>query len=336
MRAPMAMLACIGLVGLLLVCSQGSVTQNRLPEGPGLADRYPGDVGLAEDPQVLLHEDFETGTLDDIAARWDDASNQGGKVLALSNDVPGTGSGKRSLQMTATLGKNTGGHLYRVLPCEVETAFARFYVKFPEDAQYIHHFVHLGGYHPSTRWPQGGAGTRPEGDERVTVGIEPHGDYGRYPAPGIWSFYCYWLDMRISADGRYWGNALRPVEPAQVPRDRWQCVEIMLKLNSDPTAYDGELALWLDGKLTADFVQGVQRGEWSGMGFDLVEDGGQPFEGFRWRTSTDLKINFLWLLHYVTENAARQNNVADPDPVNSVWFDDVAVATSYIGPTQER
>ena len=41
---------------------------------------------------------------------------------------------------------------------------------------------------------------------------------------------------------------MRPAQPAQVPRGRWQCVEIMLKLNSAPDRADGELALWLDGK----------------------------------------------------------------------------------------
>jgi len=34
----------------------------------------------------------------------------------------------------------------------------------------------------------------------------------------------------------------------------------------------------------------------------------------------------------VTEGSYRQNRVEDPDPVNRVWFDDVVVATRYIGP----
>lgn len=305
-----------------------------LPEGYGLSAKHPGDRGLAQDPAVLFAEDFEEGDLSAIAARWDSVSNEGGEVLALSDDMPESSSGKRSIQMTATLGKNTGGHLYTRLPRGVETAFLRFYVKFPADAGYIHHFVHLGGYQPPTPYPQGGAGTRPEGHERITVGIEPAGSYARYPAPGAWNFYCYWSEMKISADGKYWGNGLWPVKDALVPRDRWQCVEVMLKLNSTPEARDGELALWLDGKLWAHFRQGVPRDQWTGMGFRMLEQGGEPFEGFRWRTSQDLKINFLWLLHYVTDQAARHNRVAEPNPVNRVWFDDIVVATEYIGPTK--
>ncbi len=318
-----------------VVAAEENSDQNRpdvLSEGSGLAAKYPGDVGIARDPSVLFAEGFETGSLEQISRRWGEISNKQGKVMALSPQVSSASGGKRSLQMTATLGENTGGHLYKRLPRGVEAAFARFYVKFAPQAEYIHHFVHLGGYNPPTRWPQGGAGTRPRGDERVTVGIEPVGDYGRQPAPGIWNFYCYWHEMKISADGRYWGNGLRPARPALVPKGRWQCVEIMLKLNSTPDRPDGQLALWLDGKLVANFTKGVRRGRWSGMGFSLLQQGGDPFEGFRWRTSNELKINFFWLLHYVTENAARQNKVADPNRVNRVWFDDIVVATEYIGP----
>jgi hypothetical protein len=68
------------------------------------------------------------------------------------------------------------------------------------------------------------------------------------------------------------------------------------------------------------------------MGFQPLASGGTPFEGFRWRKHPELKVNFFWLLFYVTENAARQNNV-EPKPVNQVWFDDIVVATEYIGPT---
>jgi hypothetical protein len=306
-----------------------------LPQGWGLAAQYPGDVGLGTDPDVLLAEDFETGQLGDLAQRWSNVSNRDGQVLAFSADVPAGSRGKRSLEMTATLGENTGGHLYTQLPRAVDTAFARFYVKFPDPAAYIHHFVHLGGYNPPTPWPQGGAGERPRGDERITVGIEPHGHNGRYPPPGAWTFYAYWHEMKVSAGGRFWGNGLSPVQPALVPRDRWQGVEVMLKLNSAPEQPDGELALWLDGQLVAHFVKGVPRGPWTGMGFKLLDQGGEPFEGFRWRTSPALKINFFWLLHYVTENAARQNKVSKPPRLNRVWFDHIVVATRYIGPIKD-
>jgi hypothetical protein len=324
-------------VALGCVCLMGAEpAPAKLPEGPGVAAKYPRDAGISRDQRVLLAEDFESGGVEALSQRWDSVSNQGGQVVGFSDDVPAASGGKRSLQMTATLGKDTGGHLYTRLRRPVDQVFLRFYVKFPEDTQYVHHFMHLGGYNPPTSWPQGGAGERPKGHERVTAGIEPHGAYGRFPAPGAWSFYAYWADMKISADGHYWGNALRPVRAQAIPRNRWQCVEVMMKLNSEPDRHDGELALWLDGKLDGHYAKGVRRGPWSGMGFDLVEQGGEPFEGFRFRTDKSLKINFVWLLHYVTEGAARQNRVRNPSATNRVWFDDLVVAEDYIGPIQVK
>jgi hypothetical protein len=212
----------------------------------------------------------------------------------------------------------------------VETVHARFYVKFAPENGYTHHFVTVGGYRPATAWPQGKAGERPRGDDRITVGIEPFAEYGREPPPGAWAFYTYWHEMKISADGRHWGNGLRPARPRRVPRDTWQCVEVMVKLNSKPEAADGELALWLDGELAARFQKGVRRGDWTGMGFSLREEGGEPVEGFRWRTSPELKLNFFWLLHYVTEGVQRRG--AGANSVNRVWFDHIVVAEEPIGP----
>ena len=306
----------------------------RLPEGPGLAARYPGDEGIARAKEVLFAEDFEGDSVAAIVKRWTEAKNPNQQGFRLVSDVPPGSPGRHALEITAHPARDTGGHLYKRLPREVDAAFARFYVKFPEPAGYIHHFVHFGGYRPATNWPQGGASERPRGDERITVGIEPFGEDGRVPPPGTWNFYTYWHEMKRSADGRYWGNGLQPVKPQQTPAGRWQCVEMMIKLNSAPDRWDGDLALWLDGKLVAHFYPGVPRDKWTGMGFRLLGEGGTPFEGFNWRTSTDLKINFFWLLDYVTPEALRRNKVTDIDKDNRVMFDHVVVATEYIGPVQ--
>ena len=336
MRTMVGLRTVLVVLGLLGLWGGGwaAEPESKLPEGPGLAAKYPLDEGIGKDPNVLFAENFETGDLADLAKRWANVSNKNGEVLAFSDDV--AVAGKRSIQMSATLGKNTGGHLYTTLPRAVDTAFARFHVKFPKEADYIHHFVHFGGYNPATKWAQGGAGERPRGDERMTVGIEPHGGAGRLGPPGAWNFYAYWQEMKISADGKFWGNAVSPVKPLLVPRDSWQCVEIMFKCNSAPNQSDGELALWLDGKLAMHVYKGVQRAKWSGMGFKLVEQGGEPFEGLRWRKTDRLKVNFFWLLHYVTDNAAKQNKAEPPTRPVRVWFDDIVVATEYIGPVQRK
>jgi hypothetical protein len=305
-----------------------------LPSGFGIASKHPGDVGIESEPDVLIAEDFEKGDLADLENLWDNVSNKNKKVLFLINDSPPGTCGKKSLQMSAVLGENTGGHLYKRLPREVEKVYARFYVKFLDPAAYVHHFVHLGGYNPSTPWPQGGAGERPRGDERITVGIEPYGDHGKYKPPGIWNFYCYWWQMAGSSDGKYWGNSIAPETPQVIQLNKWQCVEVMLKLNSTPQSADGELALWIDGEPKLYVKKGVLRSKWTGMGFKVVENNGEEFEGFRWRKNNNLKINFFWLLHYVTDNVYRQNFVSNPPRTNSVVFDNIVVATDYIGPVK--
>ena len=49
-----------------------------------------------------------------------------------------------------------------------------------------------------------------------------------------------------------------------------------------------------------------------------------PFEGFRFRSDEKLKLNFLWVLLYVTKSPK--------DHVSKVWFDQIVVAKEYIGP----
>jgi hypothetical protein len=87
----------------------------------------------------------------------------------------------------------------------------------------------------------------------------------------------------------------------------------MLKANSSPDKADGEQAFWVDGELYG------------------------RFGGFRWRTSDKLKINSFWLLYYNTDQAAAHNK--DPEPKNrvmQVWFDDIVLATEYVGPIRGK
>jgi len=247
----------------------------------------------------VFREDFE----DFDPARWDDL----GRFPDNLRIVEGGVGGGRCLEVTATLGEDTGGHLYKLLEPGLETCHLRFYVRFEAAHGYVHHFVHLTGYHPPTRWPQGGAGERPRGDERFSTGIEPWGAWGRHPPPGAWQFYSYWCEMQAAPDGRFWGNAFAPETPVLVERDRWICVEIRLVCN-DPGRADGSQTLWIDGR---------EVGEWGGI---------------RWRTDARLKVNGLWLLDYITPDTQRRNGVQAPRRVNRVRFDEVVVSREYIGP----
>lgn len=73
-----------------------------------------------------------------------------------------------------------------------------------------HSFTKLLGYNPPTRWPQGRAGTRPDGSDFFSTGIEPWGRNGDETPPGLSHFYTYHMDMKASRDGKYWGSFFNP------------------------------------------------------------------------------------------------------------------------------
>jgi len=292
----------------------------------GLARKYPADRGIEQDPAVIFVEDFEEGSIDAVCKRWENVKNT--RALSLSRDVvPGSG-GKYSLLMTHTGGKGTGAHLYRRLLPGYGQIFVRFYVKFDRACGPIHHFVHVGGYNPPTPWPQGGAGIRPSGNERFTTGIEPYGASWR------WDFYSYWMGMRASPDGKSWGHDFINDKRLRVEKGKWICVELMMKLNDPVSETNGQQALWIDGKswckdgqVVSYLGKGFPKGRWVWDSF-LPDVKGQPFEGFQWRNDEQLKLNFLWMLLYITK--------APPGHVSRVRFDHIVVAKQYIGPLRPQ
>lgn len=280
------------------------VPDSTLPQGPGLAARYPMDSGIRADPRVVFADDFESGSLGD---GWDEVGNKDGAVLSLVDPGGGRGLGRRCLRVEAHLGRDTGGGLTRWFE-SADTVFVRFHVRFAEDCDHVHHFVTLRanrGLRGGDRWSGfGGAGLKPEGGERFSTALEPWGDWGRNPPPGRWNFYSYWHGMAPSPDGKYWGNSFSEPTSPTITRGRWMSAEFMLRHNT-PGKADGEQAFWIDGK---------RIGHWS---------------GFSWRKSETLKANALTLESYFTDRWTK-------NPTNVVCFDNVVIARTYIGPSVDR
>jgi hypothetical protein len=286
-----------------------------------LAEKYPGDEGIENDPDVIFAENFEYGSLNALKTRWESIKNI--ESMSLSSDVPQDSTASHSLLITHIGGNSTGAHLYRRLQPGYEKLHVRFYVKFDPDCHPIHHFFHVGGYNPPTPWPQGGAGIRPDGNERFTTGIEPYGRKWR------WDFYSYWMAMRSSPDGKSWGHDFINDPRLEVRRGRWICVELMMKMNNPVSQSSGEQAVWVDGELwsskgqiVSHLGQGFPKGKWVWDSF-IADPEGPPFEGFQWRKTRQLKLNFLWVLLYITK--------APPGHISRVWFDNIVVAKKYIG-----
>jgi len=275
---------------------------SKLARGAGLAAKYPSDNGISAHSAVIFADDFEAG---DWHTKWDSIRNKDDAVLALIDDATANPIlGHKWLKVKAVLGQNTGGGLTKWFE-PVETVFIRFYAKFDPTCDYVHHFCTLRGNRSLSgkgRWSGfGGAGVKPEGDERFSTAIEPWGNWGRWPPPGRWNFYSYWHTMEKSRDGKHWGNAFRPAQQPDIPRGKWICVEFMLKHNT-PGKEDGEQAFWIDGDL---------RGHWKGI---------------NWRKVPGLRANAFTLETYVTDRWTKNR-------VNIVYFDNVVIAREYIGPS---
>jgi hypothetical protein len=96
------------------------------------------------------------------------------------------------------------------------------------------------------------------------------------------------------------------------------CVEQMVKLNTPVTASNGEHAIWINGVKVSHLGQGFPNGSWSG-GIFTQDPAGTPFEGFQWRNTTSLNLNWLWLQVYSTSGAG------------TFKYAHVVAAKSYIG-----
>lgn len=330
------------LCWLLAVLSPFELAAQESPDSkPPIASQYAGDEGIDKDPRVIFVEDFEQPDIDTMAKRWETVRNR--DVMSLSHDVPDGSSGRRSLLMTQLAEKGNGGDLYRRLGNGYDKLHTRMYVKFAKDCEPMHHFgTCVGGNNPSTRWPMVRAGEPTQGDTSFWVGIEPFGNRWQ------WDYYTYWCEMRGSPPrGQTWGNSFIHNDRLKVRRGEWTCLEIMVKMN-DVGNSNGEMALWIDGQQVSHLGKGFPRGKWmfdkfypgqegQGVVWDHTKGdrahfttaaGGDPFEGFRFRTAEALNVNFVWLYVYLTKGTRGH--------ANRVWFDDVVVATDYIGPLQAQ
>jgi hypothetical protein len=149
----------------------------------------------------------------------------------------------------ATRGENEGGYVYQVLKPGYDKLFLRFYVKFAQDDGFHSHFAYLRGAVDPKPWPVGGAGVRPE--DNWAAAAEPSmvsnqvWPFPEFPPPGLWHFYNYWPEMRSwqNVDGTgtsFYGNTFEPQSPLSVPKNKWICVEIMVKLNKFNYSVFGE------------------------------------------------------------------------------------------------
>jgi hypothetical protein len=306
------------------------------PPPGSLAERYPGDHGIGADPAVVWYENFEHPSVDALVARYESAKPAG---LALIADAPAPSPGARSVRMSAGGGVGEASDLYKRLPGDGhDQLYLRYYVKHEAGAPYHHSGAWMGGYNPPLNWPNPQAGTRPTGNDRLGVAIEP----GGATATGgrRLDFYNYWMNMRSWMAGEptgsnaFYGNPLVHREDVRVLDGVWQCIEYMVRLNPDPSsAAGGELALWIEDRLIYHYTQEGPRGYWIRDKFcprdadartclDFApppDQRTQDVVNLQWRSSTALRLNWLWLMNYISSGSG------------GIQYDDLVIATTRVG-----
>lgn len=291
-----------------------------LPEGEaGIAAKYPGDAGIEKDPAVIFAHDFEADSrVGDLRRAWDVVFHEPTiRITDVPEDVHG---GRKALELTfPRRGGEVGNGLMKRLAEERDVLFLRYYQKIDEhlDVTGAGSF-HNGGaiaahYHVDGRSTPG---RRADGRNKFLVGYECT-VYSEAPPPGYLTVYVYHPEQRHDYGDIFFPTGVvrpdtsRPGDfgPGFVPRPdflpelgRWYCYEFLVRANA-PGRRDGRIACWVDGELIADFPN------------------------LRLRDVEGLKIDALSIGGYINPNKVR---------TNTLWFDDVVAATSYIGPRRPR
>jgi hypothetical protein len=316
----LAVLLLIALVGLADAAAQSECTDYRTRHPEWLVcedfEDYAGDftAWLAMSPWLKEADDIDPGKI----TITDNESYQGAQSLYMPA-APAAGYEGSDLRWFNCDGAKQNGCRLKGL----DELYIRSYVKFAPDHQMVHHFLNIGGSQPSGFWDAMGlAGCRPNGEVSAGTTVDLIADSRDS------FFYTYSVDMQCdpgwSCD-RYadaaeicsgcaerglpcnageeccWGNEYRRTQPALLPRDRWICLEMRMKLNT-PGQHDGIMAYWIDDQF-------------------IYENA-----SMYWRTIPELQLNRASLQHYITTEDAGGHS-------NRVWWDNAVISTERIGCT---
>lgn len=282
-----------------------------LPQGnSGIAARYPGDAGIYSDSAVIFSDDFESYiNASDLvnSGKWSKYYHTSNTKI--SNSPGSSYAGAKALEFTLPQTvSEVANAVVRTLPNKQEVLFVRAHTKFEDGFSGTtegHNGIRIsGGYR--------GPGNIPNGRDFFLYVVENSVYYGEaYPGPT--HVYAYHPEQRGQwGDHFYPSGKVLPIDsqlgnfgptfvarPDFTPRtDRWYSYELMVKLNT-PGQRDGRVAVWIDGVIVADFPN------------------------LRMRDTTDLKIDEVQLELHAKNNPSRADRK---------WYDNLVVATSYIGP----
>lgn len=295
----------------------GGVTgTSPLPQGNnGIAARYPGDVGIASDPDVIFADDFESyKQTSDLQTKWTYYYQT--QDVALTTTAADVYAGKQAVeftipQQTAEL----SDALDKDISPEQNIVFLRYYGKIMAPFDVVGSSHNGSGISAHYFGPNNQAtpGVPADGTNKYLVNLEMWRGDTSTPSPGDLNTYVYWPEQRSNYGDHFFPNGdVMPntsikddfgpnfvSRPNVIPSlDQWHCYELMVRANT-PGLRDGRIAGWLDGKLVMDFMN------------------------LRLRDVASLTMNRIQISLHTKSN---------PNGVAKKWVDDVVAATSYIGP----
>lgn len=266
--------------------------------GTGIAASFPGDVNISSHPSVIIHENFETGSWQ---AGW--TTDPGNFFRATDSVVT---------QQAAAVHSGSWG--FRTILQQVSgSAYGgNFEMVYSTTSGQMKNVVYIRAYiklDPSLLLGDNGAnhisiGFEYEDPAGVPAGTKSNGinHYGTRLQPDFvnggwnrWMLYTYYMDQ----PGNFGHNIVTAIGDHPPALGQWQCWEVMGKINT-PNVADGEMRAWIDGSLI------FQR------------------TNMRWRATSSTAFRRLRGLSPYAHN----NNLRD----NTVWADDIVIATEYIGP----
>jgi hypothetical protein len=274
-----------------------------LPVGnTGIAARYPSDVGIGSDSDVLFADDFESySSASDLTSSGNYDSYYNSPNIAIDSSEVFQGS--QSLRVRMPSGGASFNAVIRSLP-DQDTLYVRVYARYQSGYQGInsaHNGLRISGRYS-------GPGVRPDGTDFFLVEIEDSRYMGE-GEPGFTNAYLYHPEMD-DVYGEHWypdgtvTNGVQSFGPNFIARTNviprrgdWICYEALVQMNT-PGTRDGRVAVWQDGILIA---------EWLNV---------------RFRDVGTVKIDEIQL----------ENGGQGSSQQNDKWYDNLVIAKKYIGP----
>ena len=307
MRTFNCVAASLALVAAFL--SVGAQSQSAapppLPQGNnGIASAYPLDAGISSNPNVLFADGFENYTTPTQLTGSGNYSNYYAQQdFAIDTSTFFAGAKSLRMRMPAS-GSEISNGLVRNISPKRDSMFMRVYTRFQPNYAGInsaHNGLRITGNYQ-------GPGVIPNGTDFFLVNIENARFLGE-AEPGYTHAYVYqpeqqdlygeswYTDGHVTNGSFSFGQYFVPRPNVNPTRGVWICYEMFVQMNT-PGVRDGRVAVWQDGVLI---------GDW---------------QNIRFRDVTTVKIDQIEL----------DNGGQGSTQQNDKWYDNLVIASSYIGP----